>query len=602
MLIPENKIDDVRNSVNIVDVIGGVVRLKKAGQNFMGLCPFHQEKTPSFSVHPGKQIYKCFGCGEGGNVFTFLMKDQNLTFYDSVRQVAAKAGIQLPQFREDTQNKKQYEKLYAVNEFAADWYRNNLLNSHQGQKPLSYLTKRGFKEETINAFGLGYAQDAWEGLVKAAENSAYDGLSLVEAGLALKKSTQNTPYDRFRNRIVFPIKNEFGRIVGFGARKFDDHTQQDKDSPKYINSPETPVYHKSKLLYGLYQNKDTIRKQDLVIIVEGYTDVMALHEFGIGLGVATLGTALSLRQAQLINRYTKNVVLLYDADEPGIKAALRGAEILLQANLEVSVVNLGSGADPDSFLRENSKEIFMEAVENSKSIVDFYVSGFDDTEKLISYNAKTERIRNIIELVNSVSDRLKREVMLQEIGEKLNTDMKSIFKEFYNKKRAIARFRGNKEPKTPVTRDALSGIDPLEQEFGSIVINSPGLASVLMNSISDEDIHSPEILKILDFIKRLISENRNYEPADIVSASDDLNLQKIIIDLAFDPNEFPQQNEDESLERLQSVSDGLIKKFKKRKIENDLGRLQEQIKKTESKGGDTIPLISQYHDLLQQKN
>ena len=607
MRIPENKIDDIRNSVNIVDVIGSVVRLKKAGQNFMGLCPFHQEKTPSFSVHPGKQIYKCFGCGEGGNVFTFLMKDQNLSFYESVKQVANRAGIQLPEFREETQDKKQYEKLYAVNEFAAEWYRNNLLKSQSGQKAISYLTQRGFKEETINTFGLGYAPDAWEDLVKAAKQSAYDEKSLVEAGLALRKSEQKTPYDRFRNRVVFPIKNEFGRIVGFGARKLDDSSQpqrdrREKDSPKYINSPETPVYHKGKLLYGLYQNKDAIRKEDMVIIVEGYTDVMALYEFGIRLGVATLGTSLTLRQAQLINRYTKNVVILYDADDPGVKAALRGAEVLLQANLNVRVVDLGSGADPDSYLRKNSKKEFMEAVENSQSIVDFYVSGFDDSKKQISYNEKTERIRNIIELVDSVSDRLKREVMLQEIGEKLNADMKSVFKEFYNKRRLKTRFIGKKEPVQPVIREALAGIDRLERELGSIIINSPGLASVLLESVSVDDIHSPEILQIIGFVKRLKSENRNYEPADIVGASGDLKLQKIIVDLAVDPNEFPLQNEDESYERLQNVTDDIINKFQERKIENDLNRLQEQIKKTESKGGDTVPLISQYHELLRHKN
>jgi len=371
MRIPGDKIEDIRNAVNIVDVIGNVVRLKKSGKNYKGLCPFHTEKTPSFMVNPDKQMYKCFGCGEGGNVFTFLMKDQNITFYEAVKQIAEKAGIALPRIKSDPEEHKELEKFYAINEFAADWYAKTLWNTKAGKNALEYLRERGFRDETLRAFKIGYARDDWEDLARAAARASFDRQTLLDAGLALQKTQGSSPYDRFRNRIMFPIANTYGRTAGFGARKFDD-----AEGPKYINSPETPVFHKGKLLYGLFQNKDTIRKSDMAILVEGYTDVMTLFEHGVGLGVATLGTALTPNQAQLVNRHTKNVVLLYDADASGVKAALRGAEVLFGAYLDVQVINLGGGADPDSFLREHTVEEFYETIGKRMSIVEFYAAGF----------------------------------------------------------------------------------------------------------------------------------------------------------------------------------------------------------------------------------
>ena len=602
MRIPEEKIEEVRNSVSIVEVIGSAVRLKKAGKNYIGLCPFHEEKTPSFSVNSEMQIYKCFGCGEGGNVFTFLMKDQNISFIEAVRQIAEQVGISLPRYQEDTQEKQRLEKLYAVNEFAAGWFSRNLRETpdSRGKKALDYLLSRGFKDETVRAFEIGFAPDSWEALLNAAAKASYEQQTLLEAGLAIRKSPESSPYDRFRNRIIFPIKNEFGRTVGFGARKFDEN--DDQESPKYINSPESPVYHKGRLLYGLFQNKETIRKKDMVILVEGYTDVMALFEHGIGFAAATLGTALTPLQGQLINRYTKNVVLLYDADTAGVKAALRGADVLFGAGLDVQVVNLGGNSDPDSFLRNNPKEVFIEAIENRRSVVDFYAASFADTGKDLPYNEKSGRIRNIIDLVDSVKDPLKRELMLKEIGEKLSTDYKTIFKEFYRKKRSQFHKATGQDKKLPGKPILLSEIDQVELDLGSIVINSPGLARALLNSIEIDNIRSPHIMKIIEVTKKLASKKKQYSPADLVSAAEDENLQKIVTGLAFNPHEFPKQNEEKSQERLHQVADDIVTKLRLRRINRDLDTLQEQIKKAEAAGNDTTPFVSQFQVLMLQKN
>ena len=600
MKIPYNIIEDVRNATDIVELIGQSVRLKKSGKNFMGLCPFHQEKTPSFSVHPEKQIYKCFGCGEGGSVFDFLMKEQNISFFEAVKQLAERAGIPLPKFREEASDKQELEALYAVNDFANAWYQNNLWNAKASEKALTYLHKRGFKDETIKTFELGYALDDWEELVRAARKASYTDEVLINSGLALQKEQKGTPYDRFRNRIIFPIKNEFGRTIGFGARKFDE--SEPPDSPKYINSPETTIYQKGRTLYGLYQNKNTIRKNDLIVLVEGYTDVMALDEFNIGLGVASLGTSLTSQQAHLINRYTKNVVLLYDADAPGLKAALRGSEILFDADLDVQVVNLGGDADPDSFLRTHGRDAFIEAIKRRQSIVSFYASSFTTPGKELSYQEKTERIREIIELVDAIKDSLKRELMLKEIGEKLSADVKTIFKEYYRKKRSRQRRGFTREEPASEPKVRLPELEPLEREIGALVINAPEIAKAVLKYIMPGDITSTIIQNIIEVATNCRNHNSRCLPADIINAAEDDTIRKVIADLAFDQKLNPVYDDQEAESRLIQVADDIIIRLKRLRIERQIAAVQEQIKQTQSKGENIMEYVKQCQALQVERN
>ncbi len=599
MRIPDEKIEDVRYSVDIVDVIGDVVTLKKTGKNFLGHCPFHQEKTPSFTVNPEMQIYKCFGCNEGGNVFSFIMKEQNISFMDALRQLAQRAGITLPRPKEDEVETKQVENLYAVNEFAAKFYNRNLFESKGGKKALDYLFGRGFQEKTLRDFHVGYAPDAWEELAHEAGKASYDHNTLVESGLAIRKSPGSSPYDRFRNRIMFPISNEYGRIVGFGARSFEQ--SDDKNSPKYINTPETPVYHKGKLLYGLFQNKDKIRKKDMSIVVEGYTDVMALYEHGIGLGIATSGTALTPKQAMLLGRYSRNVVVLYDADTAGIKAALRGSEVLFGSNLDVQVVNLGSDADPDSYLRTHSRDDFIKAVQDRKSVIDFYAASFAESGKTLSYQEKAEQIRSMINLVDSVKDSLKRDLMLQEIGEKLSADFKTIFKEFYRKKRMKNRVTVRRKTSVEIHVPPGADIDEIERELGSIMVNSSDLTFAIMDSIEENLIHSPFIMDIFTIIKSFGSGKKKYTAADIITKVKDEKLQQLITELAFTPFGIPKQDETEVYDRLAQAADEIVEKFRRRKIDVELDSLRLEIKQAQEKGDDTNELVSKYQDLLHKK-
>ncbi|MFC1563777.1 DNA primase [candidate division KSB1 bacterium] len=599
MRIPEIVIDDIRNSVDIIDVIGSVVRLKKAGQNFVGLCPFHQEKTPSFSVSPSKQIYKCFGCGEGGNVFSFIMKDQNINFSEALKQLSEKAGIDISKYKEtpqDKEKKQQNEELYAVNEFAAEWFIKNLWNTKPGEKALNYLQERGFREDTLKLFGVGFAPDSWDALIGACVKASFKTETLALAGLVVSKSSTSF-YDRFRERILFPIKNEYGRAIGFGGRAL-----KSTEGAKYINTPETPVYHKGRILYGLFQNKDMIRKKDMIILVEGYTDVMALNEHGIGIGVATSGTALTQRQAQLIKRYTKNTILLYDADTAGIKAALRGSEILFGADLDISVVNLGNDADPDSFLRKHSKDAFIDALKNRKSIIEFYASSFEKSESEMSSGEKVARIRDMIDLVENIRDSLKRELMLKEIGEKLSTDVKTIFKEYYRKKRSRSGFRREREePKVNSGHVEISNIDPVERALGQVLVNEPEIAKNIIKEISETEIFDSNIRLIIDLVKEFLENKKTYTPADLISAADNEIMQKLISSLGFELRTTSDSNADEHV-LFKNDAESIISTLKARHIDRELVSIQQKMKDAEKSGKDTSKLITKYNDLYQKRS
>ena len=342
--------DRVRDTVNIVEVISDYVNVKQvSGGDFLGLCPFHNEKTPSFRIHPEQGFYKCFGCGRGGNVFTFIMEMEGLSFPEALKTLAEKAGLELPEQVTDPNYQKQRnerEKLFHAMQRAANWFHSRLTGgiskanpttfkpiSENGQKALKYLLDRGIDSNIITRYQIGWAESEWDGLVKAAQKSGVQGQLLVQAGLGHQKRDGQGFVDKFRARIMFPILNLAGKPVAFGGRRVDGITQ-DSENAKYINSPETTVYHKSEHLYGLYNSREFIRQQDAVYVVEGYTDLLALVQAEVNNVVASLGTAFTPTQARLIRRFTKNVFIVYDSDVAGIEAAVRAANILVQSGLE----------------------------------------------------------------------------------------------------------------------------------------------------------------------------------------------------------------------------------------------------------------------------
>lgn len=390
MQISEEILEKIKEQSDIVDVISETVKLKRSGRNFSGLCPFHNEKSPSFSVSQDKQIYKCFGCGEAGNVITFVMKNKNLPFVDAVKYLAERVNIVIEDKsgkRNKTTEKK--EQIYNVNVEAARFFFSNLINTKSSKE---YFLNRGIQEETIKKFGLGFAKDSWNNLIFHLRKKGFKDELLLEAGLVSTSEKKGNQYDRFRNRVMFPVFDYRGKVIGFGGRVLDD------SKPKYLNSPETLVFQKGTNLYGLnFAIKNKIPDR-YFIIVEGYMDLITLHQYGITNVVASLGTALTTSQARLLKRYADKVIISYDADVAGQTATLRGLEILREAGFDVRVLNIPKGKDPDEFVRSNGSEAFKKLINDAEPLIDYRLKraedgiDFKESNSLVKYGNRVTHI------------------------------------------------------------------------------------------------------------------------------------------------------------------------------------------------------------------
>ena len=389
MQISEEILEKIKEANDIVDVISESVRLKKSGRSFSGLCPFHNEKSPSFSVSQEKQIYKCFGCGESGNVITFVMKNKHMPFMDAIKFLADRSNIVLQEEARVNPTARKKELLYKVNVEAGRFFYSNLRANKIAKE---YFLNRGIREETIKKFGLGYAKDSWNNLLFYLRKLGYSDNVLLEAGLVLTSEKTGNNYDRFRNRVMFPVFDYRGKVIGFGGRVLDD------SKPKYLNSPETLVFQKGTNLYGLNFAIKSNMQERYFIMVEGYMDLITLHQYGITNVVASLGTALTENQARLLKRYADKVIISYDADVAGQTATVRGLEILKNAGFDVRVLSIPQGKDPDEYVRSNGKEAFIKLINDAEGLVDYRIKkageniNFKDSNDLIRYGKKVTEI------------------------------------------------------------------------------------------------------------------------------------------------------------------------------------------------------------------
>lgn len=409
--IPEEIVERVKAEANIVDVVSDYVRLRRTGKNWLGLCPFHDDKKPSFNVEPVRGIFKCFACGKGGNVFTFLMELNGWTFPETVRNLAQNLGIEIPEEDRDRQLYSDNERLASAVRDAARFF-HQTLRSENGLAAQAYFKTRELADDTITRFGLGYSPDDWESLLKRLVDSGYSEGELDRAGLIIKREGRSGYYDRFRGRVMFPIFTATGRVVGFGARRLNE----DPNQPKYINSPESPIYQKSKLLYGLFQAKDAIRRSGLALMVEGYLDVISLHQAGVATAIATCGTAIAPEHAELISRYCSRVILIFDSDKAGQTATERGIDVLLRKGLDVSVLRLPDGEDPDTFVRKYGAKEFERRLTESLSFLEFLARTMKSAGDFDAPERQTEAIRSIVNTISLIPDALKRELYVNKIA------------------------------------------------------------------------------------------------------------------------------------------------------------------------------------------
>ena len=421
MFYPDELIEEVRSRNDIVDVISGYVHLQKKGANYFGLCPFHNEKSPSFSVSRSKQMYYCFGCGAGGNVFTFLMEYENDTFPEAVKALADRAGISLPEADESEEAKREQSKrsrLLAINKEAAKYFYFQL-RAKQGELGLNYLRERQLTDETIHRFGLGYANKTADDLVRYLKGKGFSEELIREAGLC-NTDEKHGMYDKFWNRVMFPIEDINHRVIGFGGRVMGD------GKPKYLNSPETPIFDKSRNLYGL--NFARSSRKGNIILCEGYMDVIAMHQAGFNQAVASLGTAFTLGQAGLLKRYTKEVLLSYDSDGAGVKAALRAIGILKEAGLTGRVINLEPYKDPDEFIKNLGAEAFQERIDNAENSFLFEIRMLQREYDLNDPEKKTEFHRAVAKKLCEFPEEVERENYLEAVAEKYHIGFESLRK------------------------------------------------------------------------------------------------------------------------------------------------------------------------------
>ena len=423
--IPEEKVSEIKNAADIVDVVSEVVILKKTGNNYVGLCPFHSEKTPSFTVSPEKKIFYCFGCTVGGNVFSFLMKHDGISFPDAAKILARRYGIDIPTRKISQQQKhrmSQRESLLAVNRQAMEFFRQELLEKTSGKRAMEYLKKRGMSKEIIASFNLGYTPEGWNNIVKFYSKKKIS-LSIVEkAGLIVSREKKVGFYDRFRGRIIFPIFDLNMQVIGFGGRVMDD------SMPKYLNSPETPIYNKSRSLYGLHLAKIKCRESEKVYIVEGYFDLLALHQHGLQNSVATLGTSLTPDHVKILRGFIGKdgkVILVFDSDDAGIKAAMRSIGIFMRAEVDASIIVLPQGYDPDSYLFEFGYESFLKTDSKAKSLMSFLIDSAVKKHGL-SIEGKIRVISELNEPLASISDNVARSLYIKKLAESVNIDESTV--------------------------------------------------------------------------------------------------------------------------------------------------------------------------------
>ncbi|MDT0605517.1 DNA primase [Croceitalea rosinachiae] len=416
-MISKTTIDNVYETARLEEVIGDFVQLKKSGSNFKGLSPFSDERTPSFMVSPVKQIWKDFSSGKGGNVVAFLMEHEHFSYPEAIRYLAKKYNIEIEETEQSDEQKEQAnerESMYLVSEYASKQYMDTLWNTELGKAiGLSYFKERGFTDETIKKFGLGYNLDQWDAFTKSALSDGYKLEYLSKTGLTIVKEHaggETRKFDRFKGRVMFPIHSISGRVLGFGGRILTN----DKKAAKYLNSPESEIYHKSKVLYGIYYSKQAIAKEDNCFLVEGYTDVIQMNQRGIENVVASSGTALTPEQIRLINRLTKNITVLFDGDAAGLRASLRGIDLILEQGMNVKVCSFPEGEDPDSFAKNNAYEdVVLYLEENAKDFIQFKTSllakeAADDPIK------RADTVRDIVNSIAKIPDRIQKEIYIQE--------------------------------------------------------------------------------------------------------------------------------------------------------------------------------------------
>lgn len=605
MRIPQETIDQIRNSTDIVEYIGSFVRLKKRGKDYVGLCPFHNEKTPSFTVSATKQLFYCFGCHRGGDVVKFVMEYDKASYIEALETLAERAGIAITRTEEAYESASETEKLYSVMSFAARTFYTNLTKTPEGEFALEYFRKRGFTNQTMTTFGLGYSLRGWDALIAKAEEEKISVETLEKVGL-VRRRDDGTFYDAFRGRAMFPIFNTTGRVIAFGARKlYDDDTLG-----KYINSSETPIYHKSKVLYGLSQAKETIRQRDFVVVVEGYADLISVFQAGTKNIVASNGTALTKEQVQLISRYTKNITLVYDADSAGANAMMRGVDLILEGGLDVRIAQLPEGEDPDSFVQKHGGDAFEELLKKAVTFIDFKANEYRRAGKFETPEGRTEAVRGLVQSIAKIPDQLKRAFFIKDVAERYDLYESTLYSELEKLTRrvpekfvATVRMETEQEQRSETPSIVPDELPIEERELLSALFEDPKeMVPFIFRDIQPSEFSHPASRVIAEAVLEYFDEHQTVDVNQLLTKIDSEKEKTIVANIAFNRYQLSERwNEVGSKfhdTRLYEIALGAIKTMRKKKLEKELNENRIQMKNAALTGADTMPFLKRQQEIF----
>jgi DNA primase len=584
--LSEEKVSEIRDRSSILEVVSDYVTLKKAGKNHRGLCPFHSEKTPSFMVNEEKQIFHCFGCGEGGDVFTFLMKVGHFSFPQAVEELAKRYGVKLPSRELSTTQKKEMAKrevLFQINQIASEYFHDLLTKRREGEEGRRYLSQRGISQEVIAEHRLGYSTDRWDGLVHHLQEKKVSLEMAWELGLIFPKKKEGW-YDAFRGRILFPIFDLHQRIVGFGGRMIRE------GQPKYLNSPESSIYHKGEVLYGLHVAKRYATEKDCAIIVEGYFDLLTLHQYGLKHSVATLGTALTTQHIRTLKRYTKNLITIFDADQAGVQATLRSLPLLLEEEVVGKTIALPTGEDPDGFLRKGNLEDFGKRVERALPLIDFFFERLIKTTDLKSVDGKVKVAKEGAALLSKIPDKIRREFYLKALAERLDIQESFLYEMLRSSPKESSKAGED------LRKSSMDKTFPKSEEMlVRLMVQHPEFIPTLSKEGISKEFENPILQKMAEALEDLYQRKGRLDlPEALANFEEDLKGR--LCEFAF------QESGLEGGDRGKILQD-CIQKIREKRLKKEKGELLKKIKEAEKQpeGKRLVPLLKEHQELAKKE-
>ncbi|MBN2372782.1 DNA primase [bacterium] len=573
----DNIKNEILNRIDILDLASEYVSLKKAGKSYKGLCPFHPEKTPSFHVNQERQMFYCFGCHAGGDAFTFLMKLEGLNFPEALERLGARCGVDVHKGKGHEEKPSERQQILQINQAAKVYFEQNLWKGVHG---LDYLRQRGLEDKTIKEFGLGFSYASWDGLLSSLSQS-YPAQLILRAGLICQRQTGSGYYDRFRGRVIFPIHNIYGDICGFGGRIINPS----EDSPKYLNSPETPVYSKGQILYGLYKSRNAIIQKKQAILVEGYLDMITLFQAGFTNVVATLGTALTMNQVHVIKRYAGEVMLVFDPDTAGKNAAKRGIELFIDQGIKVKVAVLPAGRDPDSMIRDEGKEGFALILKEARPFIDFLLHMHEITGKL-GVQEKARKMENIIPFLANMKDPIERDGYIHYIAHKTEISEDAL-------RQSIRQGMGTRKKVKP---DGTRAEDISSQENGrsterlliQLALEMGNPSQAILQNVGEADFKDPDLRALAGMILDRWRRGVSIEPSRFLMEVENENQKRLITQVMVAGECFE--------DTVQAVQD-CIRRFQQEKINRQLKDIKERLDSASLSEHEEDILLGEYRRL-----